>query len=118
MNFDACCNDESGSDSKCSNWGSQDDFLVKDVAGKHVWSNASFARMPAFIKQYLDCKAKNPHHTCACIVVPKGAGHWKHLLSATELLTAYDKGECMLVDKLAYRDVCGIPYSICMSGGC
>ena len=32
------------------------------------------AHMPVYIKHYLDCKGRDPHHTCACIVVPKGAG--------------------------------------------
>ena len=71
--------------------------METDVAGKHIWLNAPFAEMPAYLDHYLSCKAKEPHHTSACIVVPKGAGHWKKALSGMELLHEYGKGECMLV---------------------
>ena len=98
LNFDSC-KDELGSDAKCSLWSSHGKFLETDVAGKHVWLNAPLAHMPVYIKHYLDCKGRDPHHTCACIVVPKGAGHWKQLLSGMELLHEYGKGECMLFAK-------------------
>lgn len=96
LNFECCCKDDLGSDAKCSLWSSHGQLLETDVAGKHVWLNAPFAHMHAYIKHYLDCKGRDPHHTCACIVVPKGAGHWKQLLSGMEVLHEYGKGECML----------------------
>lgn len=97
FDYDACCNEESGCDSKCPGYGSHGSFLETDVAGKHIWLNAPFAEMPAYLDHYLACKAKDPHHTSACIVVPKGAGHWKKSLSGMELLHEYSKGECLLV---------------------
>lgn len=77
FDYDACCNYESGCDSKCPDYGSHGIFMETDVAGKHIWLNAPFAEMPAYLEHYLACKAKDPHHTSACIVVLKGAGHWK-----------------------------------------
>ena len=71
--------------------------MESDVAGKHIWLNAPFADMPAYLEHYLACKAKDPHHTSACIVVPKGAAQLKKSLSGMELLHEYNRGEYMLV---------------------
>ena len=95
FDYDACCNYESGSDSKCSGYGSHGSFLEADVAGKHIWINAPFAHMHSYIDHYLACKVKDPQHTSACIVVPKGAGHWKPSLVGMQLLHEYNKGECL-----------------------
>ena len=75
LKFDACCKDESGIDSKCSDWSSFGNVMEKDVVGKRVRLNALFADMPAYVQHYLSCKAKEPYQTSACIVVPKAAGH-------------------------------------------
>lgn len=106
LNFDACCKDESGSDSKCSDWSSLGKFLETDVAGNRIWLNAPFANMPAYIEHYLQCKGKDPQHTSACIVVPKAAGPWRHLLKGMELLHEYGKGQCMFVSVDGAGDVC------------
>lgn len=91
--------------------------METDVAGKHIWLNAQFAEMPAYLEHYLACKAKDPHHISACIVVLKGAGHWKKSLSGMELLHEYNKGECMLVAHghsaaSSSNDVCGIAVQV------
>ena len=97
FDYDACCNYESGCDSKCSGYSSHGSFLEAGCAGKHIWINAPFADMPAYIEHYLACKAKDPHHTSACIVVPNSAGHWRKSLAGMELLHEYGRGDCVFV---------------------
>jgi hypothetical protein len=69
--LDACCNDN-GSNALVSKFCSKSNsFLETDVQGEHVWLNPPFNQLREFISHYLQCKAKSPHTTSACILVPK-----------------------------------------------
>lgn len=53
----------------------------------------------------LQCKGKQPQHTSACIIVPKAAGPWRHMLKGMDPLHEYGKGRCMFAGDGA-SDVC------------
>lgn len=100
FDLDACCND-SGDNSLCGrNFCSPvRSFLNHDCSGQHVWLNAPFARLSEFLQHYLQCKARQPHSTSACILVPswygKVAASWRPMLAGMSLLHTYRKGSVL-----------------------
>ena len=69
--LDACCNDD-GSNSHCKEWCSPScPFEYSDVQGSTVWLNPPFAQARRFVMHYLQCKARSPGDTSACIMIPK-----------------------------------------------
>ena len=44
---------------------------------------------------YLQCKAKSPQLTSACVVVPAWQGTWRKLLGGMQLLKTFDKGSML-----------------------
>lgn len=95
FDIDACC-DDFGVNSHCLSYCSpSSSFLKRDVSGLHVWLHAPFACIEVFLKHYLQCKAKAPQTTSACIVVPAWQGKFRQLLGGMQLLKTYDKGSML-----------------------
>ncbi len=69
FSLDACADDR-GDNSQCPEFCCPaDSFLVKDLAGHHVWLNAPFVGLSQFVDRYLQQKGKHPE-VSACILVP------------------------------------------------
>lgn len=70
-------------------------FLDIDCSGKHVWLNPHSSLAHDYMQHYFQCKAKNPHATSACIVVPswRQPKSWRPLLNQMRLLTVYSPGD-------------------------
>lgn len=84
------CADDSGTHAVCPAFCSpSNSFLATDVAGKMVWLHPPYHAIQPFIQHYKQCKAKDPHNTGACIMVPKWAASWRTLLSGMQLLREY-----------------------------
>jgi hypothetical protein len=93
--YGACCDDR-GVNAHCADFSSPtNSFLQCDIAGRHVWLNAPFAKLDLFIKHYLKCKAAAPFSTSACVVVPSWQGKWRKLLGGMQLLRSYAKGSIL-----------------------
>ncbi len=76
--LDACSND-SGDNAHCTTFCSPNNsFLSFDCSGHRVWLNPPFHVAKEFIQHYLQCKAKDPHRTSCCLVVPlwESASYW------------------------------------------
>ena len=62
----------------------------------HIWINAPFTQLPAFLQHYLHCKQMFPDATSACILIP---GYLlpalKSLLSGMRLLKRFTKGSAL-----------------------
>ena len=74
FDIDACCDDLHVNSHRVSHCSPSSSFLKRDMSGLHVWLHAPFACTEVFLKHYLQCKAKAPQTTSACIVVPAWQG--------------------------------------------
>ena len=69
-------------------------FLAKQHSG-HIWLNAPYGKLTAFVKHYIDCKAKQPELS-ACILVPGGKpyqgciGQCMYILTANQHFTLHN----------------------------
>lgn len=90
--LDAAASD-SGDNAHCTNFCSpSNSFLSSEHVG-HIWVNAPFTCLTAFLQHYLHCKQLSPDGTSACILIP---GYLlptcKPLLSGMRLLKKFCKG--------------------------
>ena len=70
-------------------------FLARDCGGQHVWLHAPSAHLDTFLSHYLRCKARSPHDTSACILVParcRASTACASQLQDMRLLHTYQKG--------------------------
>lgn len=114
--LDACCNDN-GSNALVSKYCSQaNSFLETDVQGEHIWLNPPFNQLREFISHYLQCKAKAPHTTSACILVPKWRGPHTRLLKRMQLIREFPVGTQLFSapssDGTARQQLPGIPWPV------
>jgi hypothetical protein len=94
FDLDACCTAD-GSNALCNHYLSEkDSFLTAKLIGHHIWINAPFRNLFAFIQHYRLQKAKQPHTTSACILVPLWNidSPWRKLLHGMKLLHVYPVG--------------------------
>jgi hypothetical protein len=70
-------------------------FLNTDRSREHVWLNPHSSLAHDYMQHYFQYKAKNPHATSACIVVPswRQPKSWRPLLNQMRLLTVYSPGD-------------------------
>ena len=70
-------------------------FMSKVHTG-HIWINAPFTQLTAFVQHYLHCKQLSPDSTSACILVP---GYLlpvlKSMLSGMTCLKRFTKGAAL-----------------------
>jgi Reverse transcriptase (RNA-dependent DNA polymerase)/Retroviral aspartyl protease/DNA N-6-adenine-methyltransferase (Dam) len=93
--FDACANDD-GSNAMCTKFACHSrSFLDTDVCGHNVWLNPPFARITQFVRHYLQCKARSPSDTSACILIPAWQGKHRKLLHGMQLLHTYEQGHVL-----------------------
>ena len=88
--LDACA-DRAGYNAHVGKWCCPDfSFLDYDCAGECVWMNPPFANAHVFIEHYLACKARDPMHTSAVIVLPKWRNvKWAKLVEHMTLVHEY-----------------------------
>ena len=90
--LDAAAND-TGDNALCTNFCSPSDSSMSRVHTGHIWINAPFTQLSAFLQHYLHCKQLSPDNTSACILVP---GYLmpvlKSLLSGMTCLKRFSKG--------------------------
>ena len=69
-------------------------FTKSAVEGNHIWLDPPHNKIFHMLSHYKDCKAKSPHNTSACIVVPRwsGGSSWRKLLQGMRLLHEYPSG--------------------------
>jgi Reverse transcriptase (RNA-dependent DNA polymerase)/RNase H-like domain found in reverse transcriptase/Integrase zinc binding domain/Chromo (CHRromatin Organisation MOdifier) domain/gag-polyprotein putative aspartyl protease/Integrase core domain len=113
--FDACAND-SGDNAMCSKYACpSSSFLETDVSGHHVWLNAPYTRLFPFIRHYLQCKARRPQETSACILVPRWTGKFRRLLHGMTKLVEYPTGHPLFTAPSAAGGrtaMAGIPWPV------
>ena len=92
-------------------------FLKIPCEGQHVWLDPPHNKIFVMINHYLECKAKAPQTTSACIVVPRwvGGSPWRKLLKGMRLLHEYAPNtplyfECVQDKSLVPR--IGEPYPV------
>jgi hypothetical protein len=96
-NFDVdAFSDVKGDNAHCKDFFSKDcSFLTADVTGKHVWMfpPPDQVLVKDAVDHMVDCWRKDPEHTSACILLPKG---FSHLTNGTDgrlrLIHTYAKG--------------------------
>ena len=66
---DAAANDN-GDNALCTNFCSPSDSFMSKEHTRHVWINAPFTQLTAFVQHYLHCKQLSPDSTSASILVP------------------------------------------------
>ena len=90
--LDAAASD-SGDNTHCANFCSPSNSFLSQQHTGHIWINAPFTQLTAFLQHYLHCKQLAPDTTSACILVP---GYLlpvlKPLLSGMRLLKRFTKG--------------------------
>ena len=70
-----------------------EDFLEKDISGKHTFVSPPFSKIEAVLKHYKACKAEDPEHTSICILVPGWQNEkWRPLLKGFTLMKEYKAG--------------------------
>lgn len=114
FDLDACCSDD-GSNALCKVFCSpRNSFLqLTDLSTKHVWINAPFSKIGAFISHYLALKAKSPATTSACILVPRWPGSdWSNLLQGMRKLTAFPMGYPLFKLNQESKPTPGIPWPV------
>ena len=92
--LDACCNGD-GSNAHCPQYCSLSrSFLqLETLAGQHVWINPPFDNIEAFLSHYCLLKARSPHNTSACILVPAWKRPaWRRWLHGMSLIKQYSRG--------------------------
>ena len=67
-------------------------FFEADIVGNHIWINAPFNLLHSVLNRYIKEKAKSPHTTSACFLVPKWPSSWRPLLSGMKKLMEYPIG--------------------------
>ena len=90
--LDAAASDN-GDKALCTNFCSPcNSFMSKAHVG-HIWINAPFTQLTAFVQHYLHCKQLSPYNTTACILV---LGYLmpllKSMLSGMTCLKRFGKG--------------------------
>ena len=90
--LDAAASD-SGDNAHCTNFCSPSNSFMSSQHTGHIWINAPFTQLTAFVQHYLHCRQLSPDSTSACILVP---GYLlpilKPLLSSMRLLKRFTKG--------------------------
>lgn len=112
--------DDHGTNSFCEQYCSPErSFLKTDVSGHRVWLNPPFHRVKDFLRHYQLCKAKSPHSTSACIVLPDwnfdaevqsflaGMTPVRRYAKGTKLFSAPDPAKSG-----ARKPMAGIPWSV------
>lgn len=87
---------DSGENALCSNFCSPSTSFMSATHTGHIWINAPFTQLTAFVQHYLHCKSLSPDSTSACILVP---GYLmpvlKRLLSGMTCLKRCTKGAAL-----------------------
>ena len=82
-----------GSNAMCTDFCSPSDSFLDRTHTGHLWINAPFSNLLAFVQHYLHCKQLAPAQTTACILIP---GYLlkplRSLLTGMRLLKRYSKG--------------------------
>ena len=90
--LDAAASD-SGDNTHCADFCSPSNSFMAQPRNDHIWINAPFTQLTAFVQHYLHSKQLSPDDTSACILVP---GYLlpvlKPLLSGMRLLKRFTKG--------------------------
>ena len=93
--LDAVASD-GGGNSHCTNFCSPSDSFMSKTHTGHIWINAPFNQLTAFVQHYLHCKQLSPNDTSTCILVP---GYLmpvlKSLLSGMTCLKRFTKGAAL-----------------------
>ena len=93
--LDAAASD-GGVNAHCTNFCSPSDSFMSKMHTGHIWINAPFTQLTAFVQHYLHCKQLSPDNTSACILVP---GYLlpvlKSLLSGMTCLKRFTKGAAL-----------------------
>ena len=93
--LDAAASD-GGVNAHCANFCSPSDPFMSKTHTGHIWINAPFTQLTAFVQHYLHCKQLSPDNTSACILVP---GYLlpvlKSLLSCMTCLKRFTKGAAL-----------------------
>ncbi len=88
-----CCSNDSGDNAMCTEFCCpSNSFLANDAGGHNCWINPPFRQIGEFVQHYLECKAKRPYDTSACILVPAWHGSWRSKLKGMQLLRQFPKG--------------------------
>lgn len=70
-------------------------LLEMDLSGEMVWIDVPNEHLYICLKHYTECKAKSPHTTGACIVVPQGVGPHSLLLKGMQQIAAFERKDHM-----------------------
>ena len=88
--------DGSGNNTHCTNFCSPSNSFLSTVHTGHIWINAPFTQLTAFLQHYLHCKQLSPDTTSACVLI---LGYLlpalKSLLSGMRLLKRFTKGSAL-----------------------
>ncbi len=89
-----CCADPNGYNAQCKYWHHvHDSVLANDLSGLNVWANPPWHMIESLLLHYRLCKAKDPHNTSGCFVLPKWAvAKVAHLLEGMQQVREYGAG--------------------------
>ena len=88
-----CCANVDGSNSHLQSFCSKDDsFLDKRVSGLRLWMNPPFRQAGAFIRHYLDEKARDPSTSLVLVLPLQPSAKWWHLTASFLPVASYPAG--------------------------
>jgi len=73
-------------------------FLDLELHNQHSLLELPATKFHAFMQHYYRCKARAPHTTSACIIVPGTRGPWKQYFSDLQIVADFPKGFPLFVD--------------------
>ena len=99
--WDACAAVASEGGALCGKWSHPSAFFASDCSGHTVWLNPPIHHAAHFVRHYQACKARAPHNTSACIVLPRAKdwyrpAAWAALTKGMRLVRQYAAGAQVL----------------------